>query len=637
MTIKEVAKQAGVSVSTVSKIINNKADNISPATIDRVLEVAKKNHYVPYGKIKNTLNSKGFTLAVMLRSVASSSNLLKGVISGAKTKGYAVLLFDSSCSQEQEDSNFRELSRHHVDGLLWEPVSCRTEERERELAEAHICLQMCSGSEPAWYQDNFRQFGRLMTQRLVNLSHTSIAFVKGENCVASSTLLEGYEQCLYENKIPYDAARVLEVEGQLPEQISVGVSAFVCADPLSAQRVICRLTAAGFTVPGDASVIALASDVPCPSHEISLERVPYDTYGLALVDSLIARCEDRDEGQPPPAPAEELTSLATLARAFSARKKRVIVLGSINADITLNVSQLPQIGSSVVSHNMSVNLGGKGANQAMGVAKLGWEACLIAKVGNDVDATMAFQALNSEGVNTTGVRRELGSDTGKAYIHVQEDGESMMTLFPGANGTMTAEYVRSMSHLFQNAGYCLLSTGPAPDCVLQAARLSKGHGAQTIFKPSSGVEIPEELYRLTDIFVPNRHAAAKLAPFPEVERQAEYFLEQGVRNVIITLGHRGCYLRTTEQAFWYDAPPVATVDATGAADAFIAALAVYLLQNYSLEDAVEIASHAAGFCVTKQGVIPALVDRNSLDQYLATRPRPLRCSPSPLPASHKRR
>ena len=96
MTIKEVAKQAGVSVSTVSKIINNKADNISPATIDRVLEVAKKNHYVPYGKIKNTLNSKGFTLAVMLRSVASSSNLLKGVISGAKTKGYAVLLFDSS-------------------------------------------------------------------------------------------------------------------------------------------------------------------------------------------------------------------------------------------------------------------------------------------------------------------------------------------------------------------------------------------------------------------------------------------------------------------------------------------------------------------------------------------------------------
>lgn len=147
MTIKEVAKQAGVSVSTVSKIINNKADNISPATIDRVLEVAKKNHYVPYGKIKNTLNSKGFTLAVMLRSVASSSNLLKGVISGAKTKGYAVLLFDSSCSQEQEDSNFRELSRHHVDGLLWEPVSCRTEERERELAEAHICLQMCSGSE----------------------------------------------------------------------------------------------------------------------------------------------------------------------------------------------------------------------------------------------------------------------------------------------------------------------------------------------------------------------------------------------------------------------------------------------------------------------------------------------------------
>ena len=86
MTIKDVAQEAGVSVSTVSKIINNKADNISPATIDRVLEIAKKNHYVPYSKIKSALNSKGFTLAVMLRNVSASSTLLKGIIAGAKDR-----------------------------------------------------------------------------------------------------------------------------------------------------------------------------------------------------------------------------------------------------------------------------------------------------------------------------------------------------------------------------------------------------------------------------------------------------------------------------------------------------------------------------------------------------------------------
>ena len=122
MTIKDVAQEAGVSVSTVSKIINNKADNISPATIDRVLEIAKKNHYVPYSKIKSALNSKGFTLAVMLRNVSASSTLLKGIIAGAKDRGYSVLVFDSALSQSQEASNFQNLTRHHVDGLLWEPV-----------------------------------------------------------------------------------------------------------------------------------------------------------------------------------------------------------------------------------------------------------------------------------------------------------------------------------------------------------------------------------------------------------------------------------------------------------------------------------------------------------------------------------
>ncbi|MBQ8850817.1 MAG: LacI family DNA-binding transcriptional regulator, partial [Oscillibacter sp.] len=123
MTIKEVAREAGVSVSTVSKIINNKADSISPATIERVLEIAKKNHYIPYGKIKSTLNPKGFTLGVMLRSVSASPGLLRGIVSRAQEENYGVLVFDSGASAPQEEANFRALSRHQVDGLLWEPVS----------------------------------------------------------------------------------------------------------------------------------------------------------------------------------------------------------------------------------------------------------------------------------------------------------------------------------------------------------------------------------------------------------------------------------------------------------------------------------------------------------------------------------
>lgn len=615
MTIKEVAKEAGVSVSTVSKIINNKADNISPATIDRVLEIAKKNHYVPYGKIKSTLNSKGFTLGVMLRSISASPQLLRGILSSAGRRGYAALVFDSEGSSQQEENNFRALFRRHIDGLLWEPVCGHTQQRQEELREKRVMLQVLDNTSPVWYEAHFREYGRLMTGRLVALGHTSIAFVKGDG-VVSSALLSGYRQALYDGHLPIDPLHILSQGERASELVTAGVSAFVCAAPVLAQTVIKSLTDAGFAVPEDVSVIALAEDSVHPCCHITSQKVPYEIYGQALADELISQCEEGKTTFLLPSPVLDLTCTTTVDRAPTARKKRVIVLGSINADVTLNVSQLPRIDSTSICHRISSNLGGKGANQAMGVAKLGWPACLISKVGNDTDATMALQELGSGGVNTEGVRRDLDSITGKAYIHVQEDGESILTLVPGANHAITAEYVDSCAYLFQNAGYCLLSNGPSMECVLQAAQLSRAHGVKTIFKPSVHVEVPDELYQLTDILVPNRHAARRLAPFDTPEAQAAYFLEKGAQNVIITLGHRGCYLRTPTEEYWYDAPPVTSVDSTGAADAFIAALAVHLLKGYSLPDAVEVASHAAGFCVIKQGVIPALADRAALEQYL---------------------
>ena len=105
----------------------------------------------------------------------------------------------------------------------------------------------------------------------------------------------------------------------------------------------------------------------------------------------------------------------------------------------------------------------------------------------------------------------------------------MLTLVPGANQAVTPEYIRSMAPMFQNAGYCLLNPGPPTDCVLQAAKLSKKYQAKTIFKPSAREKISAELYQLIDILVPNRHAAAALAPFSSVEEQAVYFLQQGVK------------------------------------------------------------------------------------------------------------
>ena len=312
MTIKDVAQEAGVSVSTVSKIINNKAENISPATIDRVLEIAKKNHYVPYSKIKSTLNNKGFTLAVMLRDISASSVLLKGIIHGAKEQGYSIFVFDSALSPEQETENFQNLTRHHVDGLLWEPVERQTEAWEQSLQEQRLCYQIFNGSIPDWYHDQFCQLGQIMTQKLVDLSHRSIAFVAEPGLPISAPVLTGYDQCLYENRIPHDPSRILTPDAAFPQYVATGVSAFVCVTSDTAQVVQSRLVDAGYTVPSDVSVIALAPDTPAPTQLISLQAVPYERYGRGLVEELIAQCEDRPSALMPPTPTLCLNNTVTL-------------------------------------------------------------------------------------------------------------------------------------------------------------------------------------------------------------------------------------------------------------------------------------------------------------------------------------
>lgn len=121
-----------------------------------------------------------------------------------------------------------------------------------------------------------------------------------------------------------------------------------------------------------------------------------------------------------------------------------------------------------------------------------------------------------------------------------------------------------------------------------------------------------------DIFVPNRKESELLCPDKaDVESRAKAFTDMGAKTVIITLGHHGCYIRDFAFCGYLPAAGFLPVDTTGAADAFISALAVYLINGCSLVDAAKIASCAAGFCVSRQGVIPAMVDRNSLETYIA--------------------
>ncbi len=623
MTIKDIAEMAEVSISTVSKIVNNKDMNINPETRNRVLKIVKDYNYVPYGSVKPSSDARTFVLGVLLKSVCRTNLFLNGVISVARQHGYSIMVYDSSNDNSTELKNISSLCKNHVDGVLWSPVDEQSLEYRRHFEEQNIeiCLIDAPETIPSYCID-YEEIGYQATQTLLQYNHRKLGCLTKENSLRSRRVLEGFRRCLFDHNIPYTDDMKLPVESQewyqrILAHVPTGV---VSSHYASSMKLMEQLATLKFKVPYDLSLVSLRDDVreDICYPGISSMKIPYYEFGCFACERLIEQCEKQERKIDTFQMSCPLENTLSLDVPFSSHSKRIVVVGSINIDVTLNVSELPQPGKTISTNKHSVTLGGKGANQAVGVAKLGNEVALIGRVGNDYDSTLVYTCMEEHHVDTQGIRRDIRAETGKAYIHVQNDGESMITILAGANQNLSSDDIDLFGHLFDHSEYCLLQTEVPDATVMAAAMQARKHGAKNILKPAAVCQINRDLMQYIDIFVPNKKEAEILCPgVPDIESKAEAFINMGAKSVIITLGHRGCYIRDASFCGFLNAEDFLPVDTTGAADAFISTLSVYLLHGYSLVKAARIATYAAGFCVSRQGVIPALIDRNSLETYIA--------------------
>ncbi|MFQ6948996.1 MAG: PfkB family carbohydrate kinase [Blautia hansenii] len=624
MTIKEIAKLAGVSISTVSKIVNNKADNINIETRNRVLKIVKEYNYTPYGTAKNISNAKTFVIGVLLRHSTLLNLMLKGIMDMAQKHGYNVLLCDSMDSEEKELKHITALCRHHVDGVIWEPVSENSIQYEHYFQEQDIAISYINSSLPeASHCLDFMQMGYLAAQKLLDYRHTHIACLTKPGSFRSKMVFEGFKKCLFDNEIPYsEDMKLFVTDPDFYTQISLqGFTGIVSTHFEAALSLYEKVKSFHYHIPSDLSLISLredAGDAIC-FPRISSLQIPYEAFGEKVCYHLIAACENLNEPEFTLFTSDNLTldHEESLNAPPSCRYKKIVSVGSINTDITLTVDELPSSGGTTITTASCVSLGGKGANQAIGAARLGREVVLIGKIGNDYDSTVIYDTLKKEHVLTHGIRRSPTSATGKAYIHVQKDAESCITVLPGANETLSPEDILSREHLFDDCGYCLISTEIPMNTCIQAAKTAHFHHAKTIVKPATLKALPTELLANADIFVPNKREATILCPSENtVEKQADYFYRQGCPVIIITLGHQGSYVKTADFSGYFPAADFPSIDSTGGADAFIAAFASYLTEGYPLLNTVKIATHAAGFCISRTGVVPALIDRTSLENHI---------------------
>jgi ribokinase len=295
---------------------------------------------------------------------------------------------------------------------------------------------------------------------------------------------------------------------------------------------------------------------------------------------------------------------------------KIVVLGSINIDLITRVPRLPTPGETIAGGHFTVGMGGKGGNQAAAVARLGTTPYLIGAVGDDQYGRDAVDCLRRDGVNTDWVRA-VDQPTGTATILVDGQGENVIALAPGANGTVSAEQAAAaVTALLRPGDILVMNLEVSLAAVSAAARAAVDTGAQVILDPAPAEPLPPALLACLTYLTPNEHELQLLVAEPSAAKAASHILASGPRAVIVTKGAQGVDLYTHDGApISLAAIDVEPVDTTGAGDAFTATFALALARRLPLT-AAAIAGMAAGaYAATAVGARGAQATRAELAAF----------------------
>ncbi|ACB86244.1 ribokinase [Natranaerobius thermophilus] len=334
------------------------------------------------------------------------------------------------------------------------------------------------------------------------------------------------------------------------------------------------------------------------------------------------------------------------------------VMGSLNMDFVLSVPRLPQEGETLLAQNFSTFPGGKGANQAVALARLGGQVNMIGAVGDDDLGNNLLRNLEQEQIDTTGVQCLADTPTGNAFITVDQQGKNTILVYPGANGELKTSWVPQHKELIQNSEYLLMQLETPLEVVEATAELADSLGTKVILNPAPGQELSQNLLKRVHLLTPNETELSVISGMTTETREeqiaaARHLTDLGVDQVVVTLGSEGAFhvdknmgqqgthghhnthcnhgtrgtygtrgthgtqdSQNPQEATFVDSFSVKAVDTTAAGDSFTAALAIALGQGQSIENALKYASAVAAITVTKEGAQSSLPYSHQVDTFL---------------------
>ena len=294
---------------------------------------------------------------------------------------------------------------------------------------------------------------------------------------------------------------------------------------------------------------------------------------------------------------------------------KIVIIGSSNVDLTVRTSHIPSKGETIFGAAPQTAFGGKGANQAVAVSRLGGDVSFITKVGADSYGNMMAENLVKEGIAAETVIRDAAAPSGVAWICVDDNGDNSIIVMPGANCTMTKEDIVPFLSLIKEADYLLMQLETPLEVVEHAASIAYENGVKVVLNPAPAQPLSDDLLSKTYLLTPNEKECRLLCGetvSDDVRTNAETLLAKGVKNVIVTLGEKGSILCNASGHAEVPAVKVNAVDTVAAGDTYNGALVVALSEGKTMTEAMAFATKASAIAVTRFGAQPSVPYRSEI-------------------------
>ena len=307
--------------------------------------------------------------------------------------------------------------------------------------------------------------------------------------------------------------------------------------------------------------------------------------------------------------------------------KPIVVVCSVNLDLVCTGKRIPAPGETLTGGNFQTFFGGKGANQAVAVGRLGYPVSMIARVGDDPFGSQLRKGLHAAKVNTREVTTAPDTPSGVALISVDAKGQNSIMVIPGANGTLLTQHLEKASAMLRSAGMILAQLEIPIETVEYLCETAHRNGVPLMLDPAPARQLPRKMLKQVSFLTPNETETSALCGMSGsaltakgIAEAASELRSKGVANIILKLGARGAYIDAADGTRkLVPSFKVPVVDSTAAGDAFNAGLAVALMRGKILTEAVRYAVAVGAVSVTRAGAQPAMPTAKEVETLLARR------------------